>query len=108
MDVLVDLVGDDVMRVSSSALHGLIRLTGKDFGRDEDLWRSWWSANREGWKRPGKLGKGKDSRVMSVMPSPRACTPRSAASISAMSLSDIRWILLYKLPDIHHLRLYWP
>jgi len=56
VDALVELVGDEVLRVSAAAHRALLALSGKEIGRDIDLWRSWWKANRDAWKAPkGKL-----------------------------------------------------
>ncbi len=40
----------------------LVRLTGKDFGEDQGLWRSWWAARREQFQRahdPLQAGAGR-------------------------------------------------
>jgi HEAT repeat protein len=61
MDALVKLVGDAVPRVSGAAHHVLRVLSGKDLGRDADLWKAWWDANRAGWKAPrGRFEELKD------------------------------------------------
>jgi HEAT repeat protein len=52
MDTLCTLVGDERLRVAASAQAALIGLTGKEFGRDADVWRSWWEANKDGWQAP--------------------------------------------------------
>jgi HEAT repeat protein len=56
MDALVRLVGDEHPRVAAGAHRALRRLTGKELGRDADLWSAWWKQNREGWRAPeGRL-----------------------------------------------------
>lgn len=56
VDVLVARIADEQARVSSAAHRGLMALTGKQLGRDADLWRGWWEQNRETWKPPrGRL-----------------------------------------------------
>jgi len=52
VDALVELVGDEVLRVSAAAHRALLTLSGKEIGRDRDLWRSWWKVNRDGWEAP--------------------------------------------------------
>lgn len=52
MDALVKLVGDATGRVSGAAHHVLTVLSQKDFGRDPELWKSWWEQNRASWKAP--------------------------------------------------------
>jgi HEAT repeat protein len=49
VDVLVELVGDKVTRVAAAAHRALQSLSGKDLGRDPELWVGWWEANRETW-----------------------------------------------------------
>lgn len=56
MEALVLLVGDPVLRVSSAAHRALVQISGKELGRDADLWKGWWDANKATWKAPhGKL-----------------------------------------------------
>lgn len=55
LDVLVELVGDEHPRVAYEAHQGLLRLSGKRFGRDAELWAAWWKQNRDAWKRPDEL-----------------------------------------------------
>jgi HEAT repeat protein len=50
--ILVELVGDDVTRVSAAAHRTLQTLTGKEFGRDPELWAAWWQGNRATWTAP--------------------------------------------------------
>lgn len=58
IDALVKLVGDPVQRVAASAHRVLQLLTGKELGRDADLWRAWWEQNRAAWKPPhGRLAE---------------------------------------------------
>ena len=52
VEALVTLVGDPVLRVSAAAHHRLKLLSGKDLGRDADLWKAWWAQSREGWEPP--------------------------------------------------------
>jgi len=65
VDALVHLVGDDVLRVSAAAHEGLVALTGKEIGRDPELWRAWWKDARPEWKMPqGRLRKpGNEGRA---------------------------------------------
>ncbi|MCE9634937.1 MAG: HEAT repeat domain-containing protein [Planctomycetes bacterium] len=56
MEALVKLVADPVGRVSGAAHRALQQLSTKDFGRDPDLWKSWWEQAKATWKAPhGKL-----------------------------------------------------
>ena len=58
IDALVALVGDKTTRVAAAAHRALQRLTGKEIGRDPELWSAWWIANRSSWKPPtGDLGR---------------------------------------------------
>jgi HEAT repeat protein len=60
VDALVRLIGDDVLRISAAAHRALVSLSGKEIGRDRDLWEAWWKANREKWKPPkGRLAAKK-------------------------------------------------
>jgi hypothetical protein len=52
VEALVALVGDKCTRVAAAAHRGLQQVSGKDVGRDADLWKAWWEANRAGWKAP--------------------------------------------------------
>ncbi len=52
LDVLVALVADRVTRVSAAAHRALQRLSGKEIGRDAELWAAWWTTNRETWSAP--------------------------------------------------------
>ncbi len=52
VDALVKLLADERVRVSAAAHRGLKELSGKHFGRDTELWASWWKQNRDGWKAP--------------------------------------------------------
>ncbi|MCG3135587.1 MAG: hypothetical protein HMLKMBBP_03305 [Planctomycetes bacterium] len=56
IDALVALVADPVLRVSSAAHRHLRDLTGKELGRDAEIWKAWWAQNRESWTAP--RGKG--------------------------------------------------
>lgn len=67
VDALVELVGDEVLRVSVAAHRALVALSGKEIGRDVELWRAWWKVNRANWKAPkGKLGEAKGGGKKSV------------------------------------------
>jgi hypothetical protein len=57
LDVLVALVGDNVTRVSAAAHRSLQKLSGKEIGRDPELWAAWWAANRETWTAPLALDR---------------------------------------------------
>lgn len=57
LDVLVALVADHVTRVSAAAHRALQVLSGKEIGRDPDLWTAWWAANRETWTAPLALDR---------------------------------------------------
>ena len=52
VDALVALVGDKSVRVAAAAHRALQRLSGKDLGRDSELWAAWWASNRAAWKPP--------------------------------------------------------
>ena len=52
IDALVALVGDRTTRVAAAAHRTLQRLTGKEIGRDPELWSAWWLANKASWKPP--------------------------------------------------------
>jgi HEAT repeat protein len=54
MGVLVEAVGDERLRVAAAAHSALIGLSGTELGRDTELWKSWWEANRDTWKAPDK------------------------------------------------------
>ena len=52
MDVLIARLADERLRVAASAHAALIGLSGTELGRDVDLWRAWWDANRETFQAP--------------------------------------------------------
>lgn len=52
IDALVALVGDPVVRVGAAAHRHLQTLTGKQLGRDAEIWKAWWAQNRESWTAP--------------------------------------------------------
>ena len=52
IDALVALVGDRTTRVAAAAHRALQQLTGKEIGRDPELWAAWWLANKASWKPP--------------------------------------------------------
>lgn len=52
VDALVALVGDKSTRVAAAAHRALQSLSGKDIGRDPELWAAWWTANRAAWQPP--------------------------------------------------------
>lgn len=54
MDLLVAAVGDERLRVAASAHAALIGLSGTELGRDPELWKAWWEANRGTWNAPDK------------------------------------------------------
>jgi hypothetical protein len=49
IDVLVELVGDKSTRVAAAAHRALQKLSGKEIGRDLELWSAWWETNRASW-----------------------------------------------------------
>ncbi len=57
MAVLVERVGDERVRVAAAAHQSLVDLSGKELGRDIDLWRAWWEQNQDSWEAPSK-GRG--------------------------------------------------
>ncbi len=58
LDALVVLVGDARLRVAAAAHRALVEITGKQLGRDADIWKAWWDANREAWETPKKRAGG--------------------------------------------------
>lgn len=56
MSALAALTGDAELRVADAAHFALRLLTGRDLGRDADLWKGWWEQNRTTWTPPhGRL-----------------------------------------------------
>jgi len=68
MDALVTLVGDVRPRVAAAAHRALRALTGKEIGRDPEVWRRWWEEARDDWNPPGKRRRleGPDGRGSAV------------------------------------------
>ncbi len=58
LTTLCALLSDTRLRVAASAHAALIGLTGKDLGRDRELWEAWWAANKETWEPPKKASIG--------------------------------------------------
>jgi len=48
------LANEPLSALRLDAAESLHRLTGKEFGADHDLWRSWWSANADTFDTPGQ------------------------------------------------------
>jgi HEAT repeat protein len=58
VDALVALIGDKNTRVAASAHRALQKLSGRETGRDPELWAAWWIENRSSWKPPqGELDR---------------------------------------------------
>ncbi|MEW6741967.1 MAG: hypothetical protein AB1486_04330 [Planctomycetota bacterium] len=51
IDILIQAVEGLDDAVCTSAISHLRRLTGKDFGRDAEAWREWWSKSRSTFRR---------------------------------------------------------
>jgi HEAT repeat protein len=87
VDALVALVGDKSVRVAAAAHRALQRLSGKEIGRDPELWAAWWAANRAAWQPP----KGDLDR--DIADDPRRTTARyhglDVATDAAVFVADL-------------------
>jgi len=55
VDALIDLIAHPHRRVSADAHRALRRVSGKEFGKDTEVWRGWFDGQRAKWGRPKKL-----------------------------------------------------
>jgi HEAT repeat protein len=55
VDALIGLVDHAHRRVSTEAHQALRRISGMEYGKDPELWRTWFDGQRDGWSPPKKL-----------------------------------------------------
>ncbi len=53
---LIDYLTDDSARVREDAHAGLVALSGRDVGQNQELWRAWWTAEEERRRNSAEAG----------------------------------------------------